>query len=123
MAITASLVQSNTLKQVYLLTGDGASLSVTLPNATLQANCHSGGALLNSLNSEYANLAAMKKVFGEGSVRMWLRPQSQQWPAGVSVAVDGVTPSKPAVTVSATVAPASTATAYLDIEFVHSIVK
>lgn len=122
MAITASLVQSNSLKQVYLLTGDGASLTTTIPSATLLTNS-AGGPLRGALSGEYASLAAMKKVFGEGSVRMWLRPQSREWPAGVSVALDGVTPTKPAVAVTATVAPAAAATAYLDVEFVHSVVK
>lgn len=122
MPITAVLKKATSCKLTYLLTGDGAALGKTIPNATLQADCVSGP-LANALNNTYASLAAMKETFGEGSVRMWIRPQSQEWPAGVQVALDGVTPTKPAVTVAASVAPAALATAYLDVEFVHSIVR
>jgi len=122
MAINATLKKATSCKLTYLLVGDGATLSKTITNATLQADCVSGP-LANALNNTYANIATMKQTFGEGSVRMWLRPESQQWPAGVSVAIDGVSPTKPAVIVSATVAPASTSTAYLDVEFVHSVVR
>lgn len=113
-------VQTNSLKQVWLLTSDGTATSATIPSATLLAN-GKGGALLGALNNAYADLASARAVFGAGSIRIWIRPQTGNWTSSATVALGAG--NKPDITVTLAAAPASGSTAYLDIEFVHSVVK
>lgn len=123
IVVSAAPVQTTSCKLTYLLTADGAPgpNAITLDNAALQTAC-TGGPLLNALNSTYADQAAMRAVFGGGSVRMWVRPRSEAFAVGVDVDVDAVTATKPEVNVVTTGVLAA-GTAYLDIEFVHSAVK
>lgn len=120
-----ALKKATSCKLTFLLTSDGGSSpwNVVLSNATLQGDCVSGP-LLNALNNTYADAAAIKDVFGAGSVRLWLRPESGLFPASVQAQTDVTTPTKPAVKViGGATEPLSGTTAYLDVEFVHSIVK
>lgn len=127
-AASAVPLQSNSLKQVFGLksTAAGGAGSLTITNAQLQAYAK-GGPLLGALNASYVDaagapdLAKLKRTFGEGSVRMWLRPIDNAFAAGVVVQFDATATTKPAITVSGSAV--ATALAYLDIEFVHSVVK
>lgn len=120
MAITAAKVRADQYKLTYLLTGDGASTSLVIANSTLVADAI-GGALKNALSGSYANTAAVQAVFGGGSVRMWVRPINDAFPIGVFADTDAVTTTRPEINLTAATAPGNNDTAYLDIEFDHSI--
>lgn len=123
MAITSAVVKKSApLRLTYLLTSDGSAMApFYLTNAQLQA-ASTGGPLQNSLNASYASVADMQAVFGGGSVRMFIRSASNSIPVGVDVAADLATTSKPRVVVSSSGAVAA-GTAYLDIEYVHSMIE
>lgn len=125
MALTAAKVSASSNRLIYLLTGDGAASSATIASLTLLADAVDGP-LKDFLNDTYANQAAMRAVFGGGSVEMSIHARlatdANIGSLGVDVDVDAVTATKPEINVAGDV-PALNDTAYLVLEHKHSIVQ
>jgi hypothetical protein len=125
MAIAVALVSRTNNRAVYSLTHDGAAGDTAIiANATLLADLDKGN-LYNKFNAVYANQAAMRAVFGGGEVEMRANIRTRAAAAAAAIAmdvdVDAVTPTKPEINITMTTALACTA--YLVLDFIHSVIR
>ena len=126
MALTAAKLSASPNRLVYSLTGDGAATSATIASATLIADAVAGP-LKDLLSASYGNQAAMRAVFGHGTVRINVAPRTLTTiniaAIAADVDTDATTATRPEVNVNSATAAANGDVALLTIEFQHSLVQ